>query len=286
MVALTVVLSGIGFALLHFNFIGYGSTFFVLVPLCIGFFLGQRPTCGVGFIFGTITGVVIFLYLLVTSQLEGLFCVVTLSPLLFILVFLGSWLGYWLRQGISKPEKHSARLTFVPLLVLLSAGTLEHYFTEKFDYNEVESKIYLPYSPEVVFDHIKSVDTLDTEKPFLLHLGLSVPQKCILESEAVGASRICYFKEGTIDEKVVEIKRGEILKMEVRRYRLPGRKWLKFRDAVYLFQPKANGTELTRLTTYQTELKPRFYWKFWEEKAIEAEHTYVLNDLKKRLGNH
>jgi hypothetical protein len=33
---LTISLSSSGFALLHFNLIGYGYTFFLLVPLCLG----------------------------------------------------------------------------------------------------------------------------------------------------------------------------------------------------------------------------------------------------------
>jgi len=72
--------------------------------------------------------------------------------------------------------------------------------------------------------------------------------------------------------------------MKITKYNMPGRKWLHFQDAVYLFKTVDNATELTRITTYKTELKPRFYWGFWEKKAIKAEHEYVLNDLKRRLN--
>ena len=34
-----------------------------------------------------------------------------------------------------------------------------------------------------VYDAIKSVDTLNAEKPFLMKLDLPIPQKCILEEE-------------------------------------------------------------------------------------------------------
>ncbi len=40
-----------------------------------------------------------------------------------------------------------------------------------------------------VYDAIKSVDTLDAEKPWLMKLDLPVPQKCILEKEEVGGLR-------------------------------------------------------------------------------------------------
>ncbi len=283
--SLTVVLCSIGFALLQFNLLGYGFTFFILVPLCIGYFLGEKPTLKMSSLFAFLVGLVAFFYLLITAQLEGLFCVVLLLPIILILMPIGMFIGWEIRKQINNiNRKDNLRLTLYPLIVLLFSGTIEHFFIEKYDGGRVESKIFLPYPKEVVFDYIKSVDTLNTEKPFLLKLGLSVPEKCILQKEEVGGKRICYFREGTIEEKVTKIKRGEILKMDVTNFGLPGRKWLKFQEAIYLFEAKDNGTILTRVTTYTSELKPRFYWRYWEEKSIEAEHEYVLNDLKQRLG--
>ena len=127
------------------------------------------------------------------------------------------------------------------------------------------------------------MDTLEGEKSILMNLGLSVPQKCYLEKEEIGAKRTCYFEEGTIEEKVTEIKRGEYIKMKVTDYNLPAMKWLKFDKADYLFTEEGNTTKVTRITTYQSQLKPRFYWEFWEKQAIESEHEYVLNDLRRRL---
>lgn len=282
---LTIALSSIGFALLHFKVMGYGYTFFISVPLCIGFFLGKEPSWKSSSIFALIVGLVAFFYLLLTAQLEGFFCIVTLLPLVIILILFGAWLGWEIRKSFGNSDENNSnlKLNVYPLLIVLLFGTIEHYFSGEYDYGKVSSKIFLPYPKEVVFDYIKSVDTLNTNKPFLLHLGLSVPEKCILDEEAVGANRTCYFKEGTIQEKVTAISRGQILKMDVIHYGLPGRKWLKFQQAIYLFEAKGKGTILTRITTYRTELKPRFYWKFWEVKAIEAEHDYVLNDLEQRL---
>jgi len=282
-VILTVILSSIGFTLLHFHLAGYGYTFFLLVPVCIGYFLNEEPSWRTSSIFAVIVGLVAFFYLLITAQLEGMFCVVTLTPFIVVLIIIGMYIGGAIRK-VFTPDNNRLSLNLYPILLIVATTTIEHYFVETYDYNKLESQIYLPYKPEKVFDYIKSVDTLDTQKPLLLHLGLSVPQKCILMGDSIGADRICYFKEGTINEKVVEYRRGEILKMEVTRYNLPGRKWLKFIEATYIFKPYKGGTILTRITSYRTELKPRFYWSFWEEQAIEAEHEYVLNDLRQRLA--
>ena len=73
--------------------------------------------------------------------------------------------------------------------------------------------------------------------------------------------------------------------MEVTKYTLPGIKWLRFKDAEYYFRPQKNGTVITRVTTYYSSLKPRFYWRWCERSAIESEHNYVLSNLKKDLEN-
>src|SRR5688572_4644042 len=281
---LTLVMSASGFALFHFGFLGYGYTFFIIIPLCIGYFLGTRPGWGISFLVAVIIGFVSFFYLLITAQLEWFFCVIILLPLFVAVVLAGILVGYSLMKYLKKEDRvNKAKISIIPLIVLLFSGTIEHFFSSKYEDAKVESTIYLAYEASIVYDFIKSVDTLDGKKSLLMNLGLSVPQKCVLEKEEVGAKRTCYFDEGTIEEEVTEIKRGELIKMKVTDYDLPGFKWLKFDDAIYLFELKSDSTKLTRITTYRSQLKPRIYWEFWEKQAIEAQHEYVLNDLKRRL---
>ena len=282
-ILLTTLLSSVGFALFHFGLIGYSYTFFILIPICIGYFLGLKLDWGISFVIALIIGLVGFFYLLITAQLEWTFCIIILLPLFLPLILLGIWIGSLLKKDLSNRKTNALKASLYPLIVLLFSGTIEHFFSSKYEYAKVESIIYLHYDASTVYDFIKSVDTLEGEKSLLMNLGLSVPQKCILEKEEVGAKRICYFEGGSIEERVIDIKRGEFIKMKVTDYNLPGFKWLRFDDAIYLFDQEGYSTRLTRITTYQSQLKPRIYWEFWEKQAIEAQHEYVLNDLKRRL---
>ena len=282
-ILLTTLLSSVGFALFHFGLIGYSYTFFILIPICIGYFLGLKLDWGISFVIALIIGLVGFFYLLITAQLEWTFCIIILLPLFLPLILLGIWIGSLLKKDLSNRKTNALKASLYPLIVLLFSGTIEHFFSSKYEYAKVESIIYLHYDASTVYDFIKSVDTLEGEKSLLMNLGLSVPQKCILEKEEVGAKRICYFEGGSIEERVIDIKRGEFIKMKVTDYNLPGFKWLRFDDAIYLFDQEGDSTKLTRITTYQSQLKPRIYWEFWEKQAIEAEHEYVLIDLKRRL---
>jgi hypothetical protein len=283
---LTIVLSCVGFALLEMHLVPYGFTLFCIMPIVIGYILGNTLSFTRSLFFGALVGILSYFYLLLIGGFESYFCIITVSPLLFILFICGIYFGNLLKKARDEkapPENKKLNVTVLPLLVLMLSIGIEHFFTEKYTGVKVETSLFLPYPKEVVFDYIKSVDSLGGEVPFLLHIGVQKPLRCVLEKDTVGAKRICYFKEGTIDEVVTEYKRGESLKMKITRYGMPGRKWLHFEDAIYTFKEVKGGTEITRITTYKTELKPRFYWNYFETKAIETEHQYVLQDLKRRL---
>jgi hypothetical protein len=285
---ITVVLSSLGFALLELNLVPYGCTLFCVMPVLIGYVIGQFPKFSITIVFASILGMVMFFYLLIIGGLESLFCVITLSPFLYLLLFVGMYIGFLIKKAvIKKDDNNNTRLSvyILPIIILFISSAIEKFFTEKYTEVTIETKIMLPYSREMVFDYVKSFDTLQSEKPFLFSIGIQTPLKCVLEKDSVGAKRTCYFKEGTIDEIVTDYKRGEILQMKITKYNMPGRKWLHFQDAIYLFKAVGDSTELTRITTYKSELKPRFYWGFWEEKAVRAEHDYVMADLRRRLIN-
>ena len=280
----TFLLCTLGFTLFHFELVGLGYTFFIVVPLCIGYSLGIKLDWGISLVIAVMIGLTLFFFLLLTAGFEGLVCVIMLLPIFIPVVLIGILIGYNLRKRSLKTDKKNIiKISLYPLIVLLFSGGIEHFFSNKFENAKIESTIYLPYEASTVYDFIKSVDTLAGKRSLLMNLGLSVPQKCVLEKEEVGAKRTCYFENGTIEEKVTDIKRGEYIKMKVTNYDLPGFKWLKFDDAIYLFIQEGDSTRLTRITTYQSQLKPRIYWEFWERQAIEAQHEYVLNDLKRRL---
>lgn len=212
-------------------------------------------------------------------------------------IFLGYVISHLAKRYRKIKETTRLSVLVLPLIPFLIAAPTEHYLKKhKEAIIEVKTEIVLNYSPEQVYDAIKSVDTLDAEKPFLMSFDLPVPTKCILEKEEVGGTRTCYFKGGnfsngdfgggTIVEKITELERGKVLKMDVTDYNLIGRKWLGFKEAIYYFHKVgSNQCRLTRITTYTSVLTPRFYWEPMEKLGIEQEHEYVFNNLKKDLKN-
>ena len=277
----------LGFTLLHSELIGYGLSFFVFLPFALGYILGKSTIKTIS-LWGLVISLAIFFILLLAGGLEGMVCILMAMPLIIVAVALGAFVKYLIKKNRNKDNQDNLiKSSILPFCLFLTFAFIETELTKTEQFVlEVKSEITLPYSPIQVYETIKSVDTLDAEKPFLMKLDLPVPQKCVLEEEKVGGIRTCYFEGGQIVEKITAFEKGKVLKMDVIDYQLTGRKWLGFKEAIYLFDKLENGqTKMTRITTYSSELYPRFYWKSLEKIGIEQEHEYVFSNLKKDLKN-
>lgn len=284
-IIISLTFLSLGFLLLHYELIGYGLSFFVFLPFTLGYILGKSTIKAIS-LWGLIISLIIFFILLLAGGLEGMVCILMAMPLIIGAVALGSLIKYLVKRQQNKDKNENLiKSSILPFCLFLIFGFVETELTKNNNnIIEIKSEIIVPYSTMEVYETIKSVDTLDTKKPFLMKLDLPVPQKCILEDEKIGGIRTCYFEGGKIVERITELEKGKILKMDVIDYQLTGRKWLGFSEAIYLFDELENGqTKMTRITTYSSELYPRFYWKPLEKIGIEQEHEYVFSNLKKDL---
>ena len=282
---ITITFLATGIILLNQEIIGYGVSLFVFLPFLLGYILGNPTTRKLSFA-GLAFSLLIFFILLIAGNLEGMICILMAMPLVAIAVGLGFLIKYIsTRNKTNEDHRINPKLAVLPLIVFILFGMIENQLTKhKRNIIEVASEIILPYNTMQVYDAIKSVDTLDAEKPFLMRLDLPVPLKCVLEAEKVGALRTCYFEGGTIVERITELEPGKLLKMDVIDYELTGRAWLGFEQAIYIFENLPNGhCKMTRITTYTSALYPRFYWEPLERLGIGQEHEYVFRNLEKDL---
>jgi hypothetical protein len=289
-IILTLIFLGTGFIFLHFGMTGYGWVFFVLLPVVLGISIGALPSKPMAYL-GLVIAIIVLLVGLVTMGLEGIVCVIMILPIVLPLIFIVSIIIHLLKRYDEIKKFDNVPVLILPLLIFIMGVPIEKQLTqEKKTVIEVKSEIFFNYSNTKVYDAIKSVDTLVAKKPFLMKLDLPVPQKCVLEKEEVGSLRTCYFSGGRIIERITALEKGKLLKMEVIKYELTGRKWLGFKEAIYLFDSLGiNRCKMTRITTYTSELKPRLYWQPLEQMGIEQEHEYVFanltNDLKRKYNN-
>lgn len=293
-IVLTTIFMGTGIAFLFFGLVDYSWILFALLPIVLGLAIGTMKVRQYA-LYGAIITTVLILVSIYIPGLSGVICIVMAIGLVVPFIFLGYVIARLVNRYKMLKETNKLPVLLLPLIPFIITAPIEHFTKkDKEIIIEVKTEKIFNYTTIQVYDAIKSVDTLDAEKPFLLKLDLPIPTKCILEKEEVGALRTCYFKGGrlsnadfgggSITERVTELERGKVLKMDVIDYNLTGRNWLGFKEAIYYFeQAPGNSCKLTRITTYTSVLTPRFYWEPMEKLGIEQEHTYVFNNLEKDL---
>ena len=123
-------------------------------------------------------------------------------------------------------------------MIFIVANVLELFIGNPFIKNEVSTTLTINGTPEQVYKAIIQVDTVNVETNFLQKVGLPTPRKCILTEERVGGLRLCEFEEGRIIETITEIKKNELLRMDVTECELGReRHWLKFHEDIYNISP-------------------------------------------------
>lgn len=299
-IILTFTFLGTGIAFLFLGLADYSWVLFVLLPIVLGISIGAMPKKKYT-LWGAIIATIITLVSLYIPGLSGLLCIVMSLPLIVPLIFLGYIIAHLVKRYKKIKSTDSIPLLLLPLLAFIIAAPAENILKKnKETVIEVRTEQVFSFTPEQVYDAIKSVDTLDAEKTLLMYFDLPIPTKCVLGKEEIGGLRTCYFDPGnlsnadfgggTITEKITALERGKILKMDVIDYNLVGRKWIGFKEAIYHFEKVGtNKCKMTRITTYTSVLTPRVYWEPLEKLGIEQEHEFVFrnleNDLKKKFSN-
>lgn len=213
---------------------------------------------------------------------EGAVCLLMATPLTFSISSIGSLVGHQIVKARASDPKYRRLMGVVVALLPLLLGA-EAVQTPDVHVVTVRDEVALDASPEAVWNQIHTIDHIEASRPFLVWLGLPEPIRCELERPELGARRVCYFRQGTIEERVAEWDPPRRVRLEIVHSTLPGRHWLGFRDAVYEVRTEGGRTVLGRTTSYTSTLEPRLYWEIPEAMGIRSEHSYIFAELKRRL---
>jgi len=228
------------------------------------------------------------LVLLIAMGKEGLLCATLALPLLLLFLVAGAALALLVRQILGHSPKSETTFTAAILLLAPAMLATSHHFErprlETPRMQTVTDEIRVPVPADVAWKSIQSIDEVAASKPFLMYIGLPIPMRCTLDKPGMGAKRICYFNNGSIEETVTEWTPPKRMGLRIDRTNMPGRHWLGFEDAAYDLIPENNGTLVRRTTAISSHLYPAWYWAPFERMGVEAEHRYILDDLAIRLS--
>jgi hypothetical protein len=260
-----------------------GSVLFLLVPIAAGFsiaMVARKPNTTTA---AAVLSVLSSLVLLIALGAEGMLCAVLAFPIIAGGLFIGLGIGVLFRKLVISRLTNQTTTTSMLLLVapvLIVAGErvetpmLHHPRTEI-----VQTTVSVNGSPDQVWRKIVSIDNINASKPFLMYVGLPIPQRCTLQSQGIGAKRTCYFNVGYIEETITAWNPPYYMGLSIDRTHMPGRHWLGFESADYRLEPFGGMTLLTRRTTVFSYLHPSWYWRRFERLGVESEHAYILRDV-------
>lgn len=282
---IAIRLMDVGFGLSLF--LSYGLTVFVGLPVLAGILAGMiTPTVKAG-LFSIVFGFVVCLAILLVFGAEGVICAMMATPIVIVLAFGGAVLGSVIRRRLSGKHggKGTAAAFLIGLLLVGCSGMLEGRSRPGPAMNIVETIRAFPVDSQLVWDSLLEFQEVTGEKPWLLSMGLPVPQYCTIEGSGVGAIRTCYFDQGVIEERISVWEPPYRLVMQITKVTLPGRDWLRFLDASYeLTAGDAGHTTVRRTTRIASVLRPRFYWSPLEDLATQSEHDYLFNAVAAKLA--
>ncbi|HET8780830.1 MAG TPA: hypothetical protein VFM63_00315 [Pyrinomonadaceae bacterium] len=265
---------------------GMGGALFILLPVATGCATALVAR-GKAIIFASlvIAALMCTTILLVMDQ-EGWVCVLMSAPLIAAGLALGALLG-WALTLLIKRSRRGNLATFLMLgalpLFLMGASRAERQSQTAPRVETIANTLVTDASREVVWEQLKMFDRIEGSKGLLMTIGLPVPVSCSMSGEGVGATRICYFEEGRIEERVTEWNPPSTMKFEIVAFDVPGRPWLSFKDASYELTTEGGKTMVTRKTTILSILGPAWYWRPLEKIGVETEHEYLFEEVKRKI---
>lgn len=293
-VALTVVLSGLLTLWAIYGIRDYGVALFILTPVFIGL-------CSAG-LYGykqyttrkeslkiAMVSLAILVFLLIVLAIEGVICIVMVSPIALLLAWIGSLIGHALAQ--KKPGR-----TLSVILVLITLIPVTGFVEQKQEpeLTSVTSSIEIAADPMQVWEQVIAFPQLADPTEFIFKTGIAYPINASIEGRGVGAVRHCNFTTGSFVEPVTVWEEGKLLAFDVAEQPAP-MKELSFWDidAPHLhdyFVSKKGQFKLTRLpnghtllegtTWYYHRIKPAIYWQQWSNMIIHKIHNRVLTHIK------
>ena len=266
-----------------------GGVMFLLVPVVAGFsivLVARKPNSTVA---AALLSVLVSLVLLVAMGREGVLCAILAFPIMVAGLAIGAGIGILLRKLVGNLSANQTTTTGVLLLTgpaLIFAGErIERPNLQLVRTEVIQTTARVDDSPENVWGHVLSIDSVEASKPLLMYVGLPIPLRCVTQGHGVGAKRTCYFNVGYIEETVTAWNPPYYLGLSINRTHMPGRHWLGFEGAEYRLQADGQSTLLTRTTTISSHLHPSWYWRRLERLGVESEHNYILQDVVRRSAH-
>ena len=209
---------------------------------------------------------------------EGVICLVIVSPLFYLCLFLGALAGSMMYGS----DRSKLQVSLVPLLVV--AALVEPMLRREVT-GVVTDEVLIHAPPAKVWPHVVEFPPIQEAPRFwLFKMGLPMPMATTCAGEYVGADRKCIFSGGAVfDEKVAVIVPGEKLVFDIvdapKDPELLGH--LDLKRGEFELQDNHDGTTtLVGHSWYALKVRPVWYFDWWTHAIFGAVHARVMEHIR------
>ena len=295
-IILTLVISAIlGYIEIEM-FKEYGWTLFLVIPFLIGFLppfiMGRQNEISRNESFKlSFTTLGIVLLGLLVFAIEGMICIAMAFPLIGLLTWLGSYLGYKINAG---KWINSTNTTIGLFLICVTTMSFD-YINKPENLIPVKTTIIVNAPINEVWKNVVTFNKIDEPTDWIFYTGISYPTDATIEGTGVGAIRHCNFTTGSFVEPITTWNEPNLLQFDVVEQPIPMNEFNPFweihpphldgyfksyKGQFKLTKIDENRTELEGTTWYKVDITPEIYWKSWSDFIIHRIHKRVLNHIK------
>jgi len=273
----------------------YGLMLFVGGPVVMGTIAGWRVNRHqyrgfVAALIVSLVGCLLCCGMLIIFALEGIVCLMMVSPLVFALSTFGAFFGTLLARGVG-PSGHG--VTTMAFVLPILGGT-DAAMDVPLPVYEMTSEITVDVPPEEVWPNVVGFSDLPPPEDWLMNTGIACPLRATIEGEGVGAVRYCEFTTGPFVEPITAWEPPHRLAFNVIDQPEPMHEWSPYEEvyAPHLHDTmlsqrgqfeliEQDGKTLLRGTTWYTlDLAPGGYWRLWSDFVVHRIHMRVLKHVK------
>ena len=209
---------------------------------------------------------------------EGTICLVIVSPLVLVFVYVGLIIG----RAMFKNNNQQVNVSIVALLIaiLVMDGLSKHEFE-----NEVSDTITINAPVNKVWPNVVAFKRIEQKPTFwLFQIGLPSPMETIVTGYYKGAGRKCIFSNGyTFGERISTFEPGHDLVFDITdQPRDP--EIMNHLDLIrgeFVLKDNGNGTTtLTGNSWYKLYVFPAWYYDMWTQSIVRNVHTRVMAHIK------
>ncbi|MCH3883412.1 hypothetical protein [Tenacibaculum aquimarinum] len=274
----------------------YGWTVFLVIPFIIGFLppyingklskISKKESYNLSFI----TLGIVLVGLLIFA-IEGMICIAMSLPLIALLVWLGSYIGFKANFG----KWINPTNTTIGLFIICIGSMSFDYINKPENLIPVRTTVIVNSNIESVWKNVVTFEKIEEPTDWIFKTGISYPTDATIKGTGVGAVRYCNFTTGSFIEPITTWNEPNLLQFDVKEQPIPMNEFNPFweihpphldgyfksyKGQFKLTKIGENKTELEGTTWYKVDITPEIYWKTWSDFIIHRIHKRVLNHIK------